>query len=53
MPKKPVKPRGKKQGYNARLDESLGERRGKQSTKKVSAKGRRAQARGARRGKNK
>ena len=31
----------KKQGYNARKDESLGMRRGKQSTKKMSAKGRR------------
>ncbi len=45
MPKKKTK----KQGYNARLDESLGARRGKQSTKKVSAAGRRAQSRGARR----
>ena len=30
-----------KQGYDAREDESLGMRRGKQSTKKISAKGRR------------
>ncbi len=37
------------QGYNARLDESLGERRGKKSTKKQSFKSRRDESRGARR----
>jgi len=31
----------KKQGYNARLDEKLGMKRGKQSGKKMSAAGRR------------
>ena len=31
----------KKQGYNARLDERLGMTRGKESTKKMSMKGRR------------
>ena len=31
----------KQQGYNSRLDEKLGMTRGKQSTKKMSAKGRR------------
>ncbi len=31
----------KKQGYNARKNESLGMSRGKQSTKKMSAAGRR------------
>ena len=31
----------KKQGYNARLDESLGMRQGKESGKKMSMKGRR------------
>ena len=30
-----------KQGYNARLDERIGMTRGKQSTKKMSAAGRR------------
>lgn len=38
----------KKQGYNARLDESLGMRRGKESTKKQSYKARRDESRGAR-----
>lgn len=38
----------KKQGYNARLDESLGMRRGKESTKKQSLKARRDESRGAR-----
>jgi len=37
----------KKQGYNDRLDESLGERRGKESTKSQSFKSRRNESRGA------
>ena len=37
----------KKQGYNARLDESLGERRGAESTKSQSFKDRRDESRGA------
>ena len=37
----------KKQGYNARLDESLGERRGAESTKTQSFKARRDESRGA------
>ena len=36
----------KKQGYNARLDESLGMRKGKESTKKQSMKDRRDESRG-------
>jgi hypothetical protein len=36
----------KKQGYNARLDESLAKRSGKASTKKASYKTRRAQSKG-------
>ena len=38
---------GKKQGYNARLDESLGMRRGKASTKTQSYKARRDESKGA------
>ena len=38
----------KKQGYDDRLDESLGETRGKASTKKTSTRGRRDESRGAR-----
>tara|TARA_Y100000593_G_scaffold42994_1_gene82301 strand:- start:6319 stop:6591 length:273 start_codon:yes stop_codon:yes gene_type:complete len=37
---------GKKQGYNARLDESLGMRRGKGSTKSQSMKSRRDESKG-------
>ena len=37
----------KKQGYNARLDESLGEREGKESTKSQSYKSRRDESKGA------
>ena len=37
----------KKQGANARLDESLGSRRGKESTKSQSYKSRRDESRGA------
>lgn len=37
-----------KQGYNARLDESLGMRRGKESSKKQSYKSRRDESRGMR-----
>ena len=37
------------QGYNARLDESLGERRGKESGKMQSYKDRRDESRGTRR----
>lgn len=36
----------KRQGYNARLDESLGMRRGKESTKMQSYKARRDESRG-------
>lgn len=36
----------KKQGYNDRLDESLGMRRGKESSKKQSYKARRDESRG-------
>lgn len=36
-----------KQGKNARLDESLGERRGKESSKKQSMASRRHESRGA------
>ena len=38
---------GKKQGYDARLDESLGERRGAEATKTQSFKSRRDESRGA------
>ena len=37
----------KKQGYNARLDESLGARRGAESTKSQSFKARRDESKGA------
>ena len=37
----------KKQGYNARLDESLGARRGAESTKTQSFKARRDESKGA------
>ena len=37
----------KKQGANARLDESLGARKGKESTKSQSFKSRRDESRGA------
>ena len=36
----------KKQGYNSRADESLGMRRGKESTKKQSMKDRRDESKG-------
>ena len=36
----------RKQGYNARLDDSLGERRGKESGKKQSFKDRRDESKG-------
>jgi hypothetical protein len=39
----------KKQGADARLDESLGERRGAEATKTQSFKSRRDESRGARR----
>jgi hypothetical protein len=38
---------GKKQGYDARLDESLGARRGAESTKTQSFKARRDESKGA------
>ena len=38
--------KAKKQGYNARLDESLGMRRGKESGKKQSYKARRDESKG-------
>ena len=42
------RPKKKKtQGYNARLDESLGARNGKESTKKQSMKARRDESKGA------
>ena len=37
----------RKQGYNARLDESLGARRGAESTKSQSLKSRRDESKGA------
>ena len=37
----------KSQGYNSRLDESLGMRNGKESTKKQSMKARRDESKGA------
>lgn len=37
----------KKQGYNDKLDESLGMRRGKESTKKQSMKDRRDESKGS------
>lgn len=37
----------KKQGYNAKLDESLGSRRGKASSKKQSLASRRNESKGA------
>lgn len=43
-----VKKKMKKQGYNDRLDESLGERRGAESTKSQSYKDRRDESRGMR-----
>ena len=39
---------GKKQGYNARLNERLGMTRGKQSGKKMSSAGRRKVSKGVR-----
>ena len=39
---------GKKQGYNARLNERLGMTRGKQAGKKMSATGRRKVSKGVR-----
>ena len=42
---------GKSQGYNARLDESLGARRGAESTKSQSLKARRDESKGAERSK--
>ncbi len=44
--KKSSKKKGKKQGYNDRLDESLGMRDGKESTKKQSYKSRRDESKG-------
>ena len=44
--KKSSKKKGKKQGYNARLDESLGMRDGKESGKKQSYKSRRDESKG-------
>ena len=41
-----TKMKKKKQGYNAKLDESLGMRRGKESTKKQSMKSRRDESKG-------
>lgn len=43
----------KKQGYNARLDESLGMRRGKESTKKQTMKARRDESKGMEKAKGK
>jgi len=44
----PYSKKSKKQGANARLDESLGERDGKESTKTQSYKSRRDESRGSR-----
>lgn len=46
-PKKKTTTKKKTQGYNARLDESLGARNGKESTKKQSMKARRDESKGA------
>ena len=43
---KTKKPSKTKQGYNAKLDESLGMRRGKESTKKQSMTSRRDESKG-------
>lgn len=43
----------KKQGYNARLDESLGMRKGKESGKKQSYKSRRDESKGMEKSKGK
>lgn len=43
----------KKQGYNARLDESLGARRGAEKTKKQSFKDRRDESKGMEKAKGK
>ncbi|HBR70985.1 TPA: hypothetical protein DIC20_00935 [Candidatus Dependentiae bacterium] len=40
----------KKQGYNARLDESLGMRRGKEAMKSQSEKSRRDESKGSEKG---
>jgi hypothetical protein len=45
-PAAPAKPGKKKQGYNARLDESLGMRTGKASGKKQNYKARRDESKG-------
>ena len=45
-PATPTKPGKKKQGYNARLDESLGMRKGKASSKKQNYKSRRDESKG-------
>ena len=47
MAKRKTKRKGKKQGYDARLDESLGARRGSKKTKKQSYKARRDESKGA------
>tara|TARA_A100000172_G_scaffold20038_1_gene11213 strand:+ start:403 stop:693 length:291 start_codon:yes stop_codon:yes gene_type:complete len=44
--KKKATTKKKKQGYNARLDESLGMRKGKASSKKQSMKSRRDESKG-------
>ena len=44
------KRKGKKQGYNSRMDESLGMRRGKAKSKKQSYKSRRDESKGASKG---
>ena len=45
-PATPTKPGKKKQGYNARLDESLGMRKGRASSKKQGYKARRDESKG-------
>ena len=47
---KKMKRGGKTQGYNARLDESLGNRKGKESTKQQSKKDRRDESKGMEKG---
>ena len=50
---KKTKPAKKKQGYNARLDESLGMRKGKASSKKQNYKARRDESKGMEKAKGK
>ena len=53
MPESMYKSKAKKQGYNARLDESLGARDGKESSKKQNFKARRDESTGMEKAKGK